>query len=138
MRGMNEHRQRRRRRQRPHRNLKQRKDLVELWRGSGQTVDHFCAANDISPGTFTHWLAEFPNGGGRKDSTTAYPVEPCSTPSPFVELRLDVTDSEEGARRRPADLVVRGPGGVEVELYGSAAQLVIDSVVEMLKGGIQC
>jgi len=137
-RGMNENRQRRRRRQRPHRNREQRQGLVELWHGSGQSVDDFCAANDISRDTFTRWLAEFPNGSRGSDSTATYPAEPCSTPNPFVELRLDVADNAGGAGRRQADLVVRGPGGVEFELYGPSAQLVVDRVVDVLKGGTQC
>lgn len=138
VRGMNENRQPRRRRQRPHRNVEQRKGFVELWLGSGQSVEDFCVANDISPGTFTHWLAEFSDGSRGSDSMTAYPAEACSTPGSFVELRLDVTDREERAFRRQSDLVVRGRGGVEVELYGPAAQLVLERVMEMMKGGTPC
>ena len=66
------------------------------------------------------------------------PAQRGAKTSPFVELRLGPSpDDRVGSRAQP-ELLVRGPGRVEIELSGEAAQRVVAHILKILGGGEPC
>jgi hypothetical protein len=77
------------------------RDLIERWKGSGQSVAAFCAAHHVSQATFYSWRKRL---GGRR--TTAKP------PPTFAALRVVPDPTVDIVL--PRGLIVRVPLGANL------------------------
>jgi hypothetical protein len=103
-----------------HRNLKPEpfwRDLINLWRASGQSVAAFCAAQRVSQATFYSWRKRL----GVRSPRTAAPT------SAFAPIRVVPDPTAEVIL--PTGLVVRVPVGTDP---AAVARLVA------ALGGAQC